>query len=218
MFHVNINFGGIGWKTNLPALYSFSLKSWGFVLEKFSSNQIVWWYFEKCLAQAKGLVPFNQTSNLKVLLQLTEHQFWKVFIGQTFVCINCTGQFFLAHLQWTTFYALLQLTTFYALLQLLTFACTTAIDNFLCTTAIVNFQMHFYNCQHFMEYGKWNLLYEQLHLRTFVCIIVFQCFYVPSNRYLLYAQLNLIPFCPFGIDKFLCTFVIEDLCIHYNNC
>ena len=102
------------------------------------------------------------------------------------MCTTCKRQLLFAPLQF-----------------IITFVYTSAIDNFFIPTAIVNFQMHFYNCQHFMEYGKWNLLYEQLHLRTFVCIIVFQCFYVPSNRYLLYAQMNLIPFCLFEIDNFL---------------
>ena len=52
-------------------------------------------------------------------------------------------------------FVILQLITFHELLRLLAFVCLIAIANVL------------------LEYCNWNLFYERLHLRTFVCIIIF---------------------------------------------
>ena len=70
----------------------------------------------------------------------------------------------------------------FALLHLTTFSCN---------TASVNFCMNYWIAYVFMKYCKKNLLDEQLHLRTFVCINVLQSI------------------------LFLCTITIDIFCMHY---
>ena len=84
-------------------------------------------------------------------------------------------------------------------LQETTFVCNIAIDNFCLHYCIWQLffipQLSTFLCiiliaNVFIEYYNWDLLYERLHLRTFVCIIAifdWQC-----SIDILYALLNLI--------------------------
>ena len=117
-------------------------------------------------------------------------------------------------------------------LQETTFVCNIAIDNFCLHYCI--WQLFFVPqlstslciiliADVFIEYCNWDLLYERLHLRTFVCIIailidnICMCYH---NRYLICTIEFDKLFAPLKFTTFIfaIVFITRLYSIHYNIC